>query len=681
MNAVRAFIATLLSLWILDVLVHFSTLQELYLRHPLQAIPTDFLALFLAEIQIALTVVIACWLIGAAAARVFKAREKTNVAVVLLSSAVVAMTAFMSVRVAWKFATTDPIVAVIAAVVVGCGTCAVLFLKAFHITDRGSLGEILQAVLYPAMIVGLLNQLVARLVEGRIEAAVVNFVIAAVLIAALVVLLAFRSGLLRFVLRWLPFGVTVLLASYVVISAREYGHNDDTIYRDPTKKRPPIILIVLDTVRADHLKKYGHLLDTMPALERWAENTVVVKRAVSPSGWTGPAHASIFSGLPVSLHGHHYGISKDVFATAPVEGVEWLPQRLEKHGYQCVAVTANPLSLPVDDMGFKYVFQPSRRPWDRMSLAAEVDHRFSLLRRLSERMRWRMSYVDAREMVEIVKRAVPEGDGPVFLFVNLLDAHSPYNPPEEALKSLGVNPEPPFHRYYSHRKLTVEWPNLPKSKQRALSQLYDGELRWIDMNLDGLFQWIDDRYEGQAIVIVTSDHGEELGEYGRVGHEYGLPQSLLHVPLFVKAPYMEPGEFESIMTIRSLYGFISQIASGEEPTFASIARPDVMGLVAERYPSSHSIGVMPGSGYDRPWVALFDGKLKGVGPSEFEFEIYDIETNGFSLDWIYVDSTGTQNLSDRIDEYWATYRDRREESAVDDSAEKVDKLRSLGYIK
>ena len=686
-DGIKAFAGTLITLWVLDIIVNFSIVQELYLRHPLQAGPLDFLGLFLAEIQIAFVVVAVCWIAGGVISLVLRTRDKTNTAVVLLSSAVVALTVFMSVRVAWKFFAVNPMVTVIAGVMAGAGTFFLLFRFAREITDEGRFGEILQAVLYPAMIIGLSSQVIARLAEGRVEAAVLNAVIAAILVAALVVLVVFQSGILRFVLRWLPLCVALYFAGYVITSGASFGTNSDTIYKDPTRKRPPIIMIMLDTVRADHLKRYGYPRDTMPALEEWAQEVLVAKRAISPAGWTGPAHASIFSGLPVSIHGHHYGKTDGVFATDPVDGIAWLPRRLAHLGYHCVAVSANPLALPTDDIGFKHVFQPSRRPWDRMSLAAEVDHRVSLLRRLSERMRWRIPYADAARIASIAKRAVPDGDGPVFLFVNFLDAHSPYNPPEPALEVLGVRPDRDFPRYYSHRKLTVDLPKMPATTKRTLSELYDGELRWIDMNLAGFLDWIDERYGEEAVIIVTSDHGEELGERGRVGHEYGLPQSLVHVPLFIKAPYLGPGEFEPVMSIRSLYDYILQLAAGNEPLLTTIALADTFGIVAERYPSAHSMATLPGDGYDRPWVARFEDGFKGMGPSQFGFELSDVETNGFhrelridhSIANPYIDA---EELRQSIDWYWETFQDRRDESDMDaTSGETLKKLRSLGYIK
>ncbi len=682
-NGIKAFLATLISLWVLDVMVNFSVIQELYLRHSFQAGVIDFFGLFLAEIQIAVAVVAVCWIVAGTASILAKSQDNTNHAVILLSSAVVALTVFMSVRNAWKFVTLDPVAAAMAAGAAGAGTWLVLHFKVREIVDRGTVGEIIQAVLYPSMIIGLTSQVIARLIEGRVDAAVLNAVVVAIAVASLTALVIFRTGFVRFVLRWLPVLAALVFAGHAVGSSSRYGANPDTRYRDPRYKRPTVILIVLDTVRADHLKRFGYPRDTMPALETWAENAVTAVRAVSPAGWTGPAHASFFSGLPVSLHGHHYGKSKNVFATDPVDNIAWLPRRLAQNGYYTVAVTANPFALPSDDIGFTRVLEPTRRPWDRMSLAGEVDRHIAVLRRISEKTRWRMFYVDAKRMVGIVEKSVPKGDGPVFLFVNFMDAHSPYNPPEEALELNGVRPDRAFCRYDDHRRLTAQWRRLPPSTQRSLNELYDGELRWIDLNLKALLAWIDERYEGEAVVIVTSDHGEELGEHGRVGHEFGLSQTLVHVPLFVKGPHLQPGQFDPVISTRSLYDYILLLANGETPDLTAIARPDSFGVVSERYPSGHSSEYLGGNGYDRPWVALFENDLKGVGPSQYGFELFGFDRTGFHREAaLAMDSTDTSGLREKIDRYWETYRDRRPESSSgDDPEEMSDNLRSLGYIK
>jgi hypothetical protein len=115
--------------------------------------------------------------------------------------------------------------------------------------------------------------------------------------------------------------------------------------------------------------------------------------------------------------------------------------------------------------GFDRTLLPHRSDWFLSTIGGRLDRRSPLSRRISERLRWRMPYVDARGIVDIAMRAVRETDPPLFVFVNLLDAHAPYNPPEQALTLLGVEVDPRFPRYWHHTELTRNWASIPEDAQ------------------------------------------------------------------------------------------------------------------------------------------------------------------------------------------------------------------------
>jgi hypothetical protein len=386
----------------------------------------------------------------------------------------------------------------------------------------------------------------------------------------------------------------------------------------------------------------------------------------------------------VSDHGIHYASGRrpggEIIRSKPYEDLPWLTTKLTEEGYHCIAVSANDMAVP-PEMGFHRRLIPSRHAWLKHGLGAMGDRLFPTSRRLSEVLRWKMPYADAKATVDLAMRAAPEGDTPLFLFVNLLDAHSPYNPPASALRDLGVRGERVFDRYWTHRDLTRQWEQFGDGAAGALADLYDGELRWIDRHLERLLAWIDDRYGEDALVIITSDHGEELGEEGRVGHEYGLSQRLIHVPLILKARFLDPGTLESVTSLVSLYGFMVEAASGHEPSASILARPGIYSAISERYPSRYN-SLELGEGYDRVWVSVIEGNHKAVGPSPYGFEFFEIPEDAFNLEVSVPSGPVAEALQQKIDDYWRDHRDVRDRPQDEEglSEEGKRRLRSLGYI-
>ena len=683
--ALRLFLGALVCLWVLDVLLNLGLLEAVLLHREALGRVRDFAGLLVGELQIAIVAAVAAWLAGAAIGLVLAGSRRDREAVALLSALMVVLVVLAKTP-EWHFTRVSLINKLLVSAATGfiAWPTARLLMRARQVNVWG-VGEIIQWALVPALVVGFANESLNQAVLGTLPEAAVSAAAGGVFLLVAILSLGGHLTRRRSWVRWLPVLVAVLLAAHSCISFRVCGSYDrGTSGARRSEDRPHIILIILDTVRADHMRCYGYSRDTMPALERWARGGLIAKRAISPAGWTTPAHASIFSGMTVSEHGIHYGSThgtgvKAPFVTPAFEDIPWLPDVMRDEGYYCLAVSANDLALRPEITGFDRVITPLRAGWHSSSLAARADAVSPLTRRISERMCWRTPYVDARGIVDITMRAVPRDDRPLFLFVNFLDAHAPYNPPATALKELGVQPGHVFSRYMLHRRITQLWESLPEGKAQCVADLYDGELRWVDMNLEVLLRWIDERYGEDAVVIVTSDHGEELGEEGRIGHEYGLSQGILHVPLFARGPGLGRGELGDVVSLRSLFGFIRSWGKGESPGIEELVEVGERGLVSERYPSTINARIL-GSGYERPWVSVIDGKYKAVGPSQRGFEFYDIEAMGFDCEVVASDSLLESALGAWIDEYWEEFQDRRTDGGEALLAKDVDVLRSLGYL-
>jgi arylsulfatase A-like enzyme len=262
------------------------------------------------------------------------------------------------------------------------------------------------------------------------------------------------------------------------------------------RERPPepprrVVVVVIDTLRADHLPAYGYAKDTAPFLTRLAREGVVFERAYAPASWTAPSTASLFTSLYPFQHGVVLGLRATRKLQARDEGLrlrtlpealETLPEALQQAGYATFGLTQN-VNISAQ-MGFDQGFQRFRNlPADD---TADVLH--------ARLLAWKPR-LDAA--------------GRSFLYLHYLDPHSPYR--ERA---------PLFD---------------PASRGRARQvSAYDSEIRYVDDYLRrayDAFAWDDD-----TLLVVTADHGEEFWEHGSVEHGRSLYGEVLNVPLLMRFP-------------------------------------------------------------------------------------------------------------------------------------------------
>lgn len=274
--------------------------------------------------------------------------------------------------------------------------------------------------------------------------------------------------------------------------------------RSSAPQRPAdVVLVTLDTTRADRLGVYGNPRPVSPNLDRLAAEAVVFDRAYSTSSWTLPAHASMFTGLAPTSHGAHNDRAgnADLSEQVAVEGLRFLrANRLaESHttlaewlagrGYATAAFVGGPWLAPRFGALQGFAVHDADVGSVRGRTADQLTDRA---------LAW-LDGVDARD--------------PIHLFVNYFDAHWSYEPPEGYMElARGTHPPGPL-------------------------DAYDGEIRFVDDQLRRLLDGLRarGRYEN-ALIVVTADHGELFGEHGDTGHGDWLWEELVHVPLLVRYP-------------------------------------------------------------------------------------------------------------------------------------------------
>jgi arylsulfatase A-like enzyme len=319
--------------------------------------------------------------------------------------------------------------------------------------------------------------------------------------------------------------------------------------------RPNVLLIVMDTVRADHLSLYGYHRKTTPFLEKFAEESVVFSNAVAPAPWTLPSHASLFTGLYPSqhnTHGEHFWLDSS-FRT--------LAEMLHDNGYQTISFSNNDYITPYHNMvqGFERTWfkgswtdEPTLPPHSSGgSIVAFFDWAVKVIRTeiLAKVIKNPASIWDYPK-AETTNKAVMEwlnnereDSRPFFIFINYMDAHFPYDP-DDRTASLFLDEE----KLKSSYSLKLRFPPVEhmidmakggytESDVRIMTSLYDACIRYLDGELEKLYENMKKSgLNDKTLIIITSDHGEYLGTRNRLGHGLGLHEEVLHVPMIARFP-------------------------------------------------------------------------------------------------------------------------------------------------
>ncbi len=288
--------------------------------------------------------------------------------------------------------------------------------------------------------------------------------------------------------------------------------------RSGATRRPNVVVIVMDTTRGDRCSFAGYARPTTPRLDEFARDAVVFEEAWSPSCWTGPAHASLFTGLRLEHHGFFAG---NRFFLAGEH--DTLARRMQAAGYATGCFANNAWFAPEYGLtrGFAKVVPLHERPQRTYPWAAET-------------------HVLAADWAEEVARA----GQPFFLFVNDMEPHLTYAPPAAAqgafLRDSPSASDVAAARAYDFPRTvaySARGEELPPSFLNLLSDLYDAEIATLDREIGALLDRL--RAKGlldSTIVVVTGDHGEMLGEHHMLSHGFSLHRAARHVPLLVRFP-------------------------------------------------------------------------------------------------------------------------------------------------
>jgi len=327
---------------------------------------------------------------------------------------------------------------------------------------------------------------------------------------------------------------------------------------------PDVVFITLDTVRADHVSAYGYEHETTPAFDSFSDGAVTFTEAVAQGAWSIPSHASVFTGKYPAEHG--------ATTDSPVLGHDaTLPAVLSAAGYETHAVSPNEYVRPAT--GFGHGFDTFETLSGLTEPAATADLLGPLcnwgagtpaVRRPLEStlntLRSRGAATDSPDRAETagvldrVETVLSGAASPVFLFVNLFDAHLPRSPaPAHADRFVDDDLDDVQVVTNERAALYGDYQMGPRAT-RKMRQLYDADLRTTDDRLDRLLGVLREAgvFE-DALVAVFADHGESLGGFGLFGHQHSVFDATVRVPLAVRFPGGDTGRVTEQVELRRLY--------------------------------------------------------------------------------------------------------------------------------
>ena len=382
-------------------------------------------------------------------------------------------------------------------------------------------------------------------------------------------------------------------------------------------QKPNILLIILDTLRRDHLSGYGYTRDTSPYLDEFSSEATVFDRAIAPAQWTIPSHASIFTGLYPSTHQVTQAADK-LSGSYPT-----LAEILQVDGYHTVGFSNNPLVGVLNNdltRGFGEFYNYSgaapNRPVDqnRTRLRRTVATQF---RRVAGRVSNLFAQHDALFRMSLNPTFFPAlsrfvnykghterslgdvldywksyqaggSDQPLFTFLNLMGAHAPYRPPQESLKHIApelANDRHAFKFISNFNGNPARWASpidkpLEDWQSYAIDAFYDAEIAYQDQYVGGLLKSLKQAgHLDNTLVMIAADHGEGHGDHRFFGHGFVVYQELVHVPLIIHYPERFPAKrVTSNISTRRIFHTALDMAGVKPPLASDDPNADVENL-------------------------------------------------------------------------------------------------------
>ncbi len=466
---------------------------------------------------------------------------------------------------------------------------------------------------------------------------------------------------------------TGLLVGLLVVLAAGAAAGMVWLSRGPSRPGPNVLLIVVDTLRADHLGCYGSPRATSPNLDALAARGVRFADATSTSSWTIPSVASYLTGrLPVT---HGMLDYDDLLDPA----LPYAPEALAERGYFTLGISGNPGVNARAGFSRGFEFWAEALEEERLAIHG---------------MR---SLPAAEDITDMAIDAMDQlGDVPFFLYLHYMDPHGPYVLPEGAEDRFAA---PGYDGFVEPSLASIRirvgdrnsaissyfWGKVRPVDEdmERLRELYDAKVLYADHHIGRLLQHLQQsgRYE-DTVVIVTADHGEALGQHGAIEHGEPPYQHQVHVPLLMDGPGLPEGQVvdDPVELLDLPAALVALAGAPDEPGFVG----DGNGLLPTALGASVSSG-------DPSAIAVLhqqDARMVRVGSHKLlrtvdGDQVFDLSTDpGEETDVAGRDPALDQRLREALGqrlEPWAPF-ESLEGDGRDVDRETREMLRALGYM-
>ena len=375
------------------------------------------------------------------------------------------------------------------------------------------------------------------------------------------------------------------------------------------------MLIIIDTLRADHLGCYGYFRDTSPNINQLAKEGVLFRDMHATAIATGPGFTSIITGLS-PVHHHYYLTPWNLPNLIDFDDViPTLPELIQDliGGYTTVAFdNLMNFSSHMDQMvrGFEYYINVTgtSKPIHHHVRGDQINRRL---------IQWLRNHKNEK----------------FFILVHYWDPHTPYNQPEEfkqifkhepgKLDDLEVHMAPAGYQYVpGWGKVGELWEPKPEEGKPTID-LYDGEIRFVDSLIGEVVKTLEELdLADETVIVITSDHGEQLGQHGLYDHR-GLHESVTYIPLIIWAPFMLPAGklIEGYVQQADIAPTILSLLGAKEKDLPKFDGVNLLPIIEEEKPARKTIYIE-----DHEQRAIIEGKWKYIrNYFERKEELYNLE--------------------------------------------------------